>query len=248
MLLKFSFLGSEYDFDEAKYIIIPVIYGKPLSREAAIGIIRQSLNLPGYNNRYGIRYNDIPVYTFDLVIPSIDPSKAMRELHNILDYILSKNKIPIMIGGDHSITISTVGLFNRYILVDAHLDLYSEYEGSEYSHACVGRRLIEYSEEIYYYGVRVVEPEELDIAYKTLDRLEIDRFYLSVDLDVLDPIYIDTNVPSYGGKSYGELLEFIEGITGKMVLGMDFVETVDNPKSTYLTADLIANTLAILES
>lgn len=68
MLLKFSFLGSEYDFDEAKYIIIPVIYGKPLSREAAIGIIRQSLNLPGYNNRYGIRYNDIPVYTFDLVI------------------------------------------------------------------------------------------------------------------------------------------------------------------------------------
>lgn len=245
MIQKFSFLGSEYSFEEAEFIIIPVLYGECGSKESPIGIIRESLNLPSYDQFTGMSYRDIPVYTYDLVIPGSNPETALHEIRGVLEYVTTYNKIPIMIGGDHSITIATSGLFNRYVLIDAHLDLYDEYLGNPYSHACVARRLIDSGAEVYHYGTRIVEEEERDIVSKILQRIEQSNFYLSIDVDVLDPIYIDSNVPVPGGISYSELVNVIHSIHGD-VLGADVVEILNNRRSCYLGAHLVATLLASL--
>lgn len=246
MIIKFSFLGSEYSFDESKYVVLPVIYGNLKSREAAIEIIKQSLNLPGYNNKYNINYRDIPVYTFDLIILEELPEKAISELNFIIKYILDKAKIPIMIGADHSITIATRGLFNNYLIIDAHMDMYEEFAGNKYNHACVTRRLLEKTNNVFHYGVRIIEPEEELKEIKSPPE-KLEEIYLSIDMDVLDSSYVNTNIINPGGISYSELLEYIDKLKAKIV-GLDIVEVVEERKSAYLAADLLANILAKLES
>ncbi|MCS7122792.1 MAG: arginase family protein [Candidatus Micrarchaeota archaeon] len=245
MIQKFSFLGSEYSFEEAKFVIIPVLYGECGSRESPIQIIRESLNLPSYDQFTGISYRDIPVYTYDLVIPGSHPETAIREIRNVLEHVTTHGKIPVMIGGDHSITIATSGLFRRYVMIDAHLDLYEEYQGNPYNHACVARRLIEGGAEVYHYGTRIIEDEERHIESKIIDRIQLNDIYLSIDVDVLDPVYIDSNVPVPGGISYSRLVNAIHEIQGN-ILGADVVEIINNRKSCYLGAHLVATLLASL--
>lgn len=238
MIIKFSFLGSEYSFDKAKYVVIPVVDN--IDRAAAIEVIKQSLQLPGYNRRYGIEYNSIPVYTHDIVIPD-----NLEELNFVIRNVISRSKIPILVGPDHSITISTIGLFDNYLIIDAHPDMYDEYRGSKYNHACVAKRLREYTENVYHYGVRISEPVE--VGWKPYNG-KIDKLYLSIDMDVLDPKYIDTNVLVPAGMDYDELLKFIWTLENKKIVGVDVVEILPERKSAYLVADLIANILAMLES
>ncbi len=240
MIVKFSFLGSEYSFEKSKYVVIPVIDN--IDKAPAIEVIKQSLQLPGYNNKYNIDYNNIPVYTYDMVLLE---RSSMEELSFVIRNIISRSKIPIMIAPDHSVTISTIGLFQNYVILDAHPDMYDEYRGSKYDHACVAKRLREYTEHVYHYGVRVVERDE--IGWKHYDN-SINDFYLSIDMDILDPKYIDTNVLVPNGISYQQLLDFIDSLRGKNILGIDVVEILPERKSAYLVADLIANILAMLES
>jgi|GEM_PF-6856692 len=235
MWLKYSFLGSEYSFKEADFIVLPVLYGKACSFETPFYIIKESLNLPGFDSELKVNYRDIKIHTMDFFYPSIEPKKAIEEISEVIDYILSYRKIPVIIGGDHSITISTN--FKRYFIIDAHYDLYDEYEGSKYSHACVGKRLIEKGAEVYYWGVREKELEENDgNLYNNQD-----DFYLSIDMDVLD---VKTNVRSLYGKSLRELIDFIKTLKGKNVQGIDLVEGC--PESAYIGASILAKTLAIL--
>ena len=78
-----------------------------------------------------------------------------------------------MIGGDHSVTIPVLSGINKaidhefgVIHIDAHFDLCDELNGSRLSHGCTQRRAIEMenigkSENIFFIGIRSVEPDEL---------------------------------------------------------------------------------------
>jgi len=130
----------------------------------------------------------------------------------------------LFLGGDHSITYLTVKALKEVtdkelglLYFDVHPDLYYEYEGNKYSHACVLRRIIEEGfvnpENILLIGVRAPTKEHIDFITKnkimmisskelSLKGIEIinsyikaidknvDKVYLSFDLDVLDPAYV----------------------------------------------------------
>ena len=61
----------------------------------------------------------------------------------------SGDSTPVLLGGEHSVTIGAVrALKKRYpelsvLQLDAHADLRDSYQGSRFNHACVGRRIIE---------------------------------------------------------------------------------------------------------
>jgi agmatinase len=98
----------------------------------------------------------------------------------VQDYVLVRQKIaslpnmPIVLGGDHSVSIPVLqGQRKRYagqrlgiLWVDAHPDLCDEFDGSHLSHACVLRRAMESGIEphdICMVGLRSWEEQEIDL-------------------------------------------------------------------------------------
>ncbi len=88
--------------------------------------------------------------------------------------VASLPNIPILIGGDHSVTIPIFkGQRERFagkrlglLWVDAHPDLCDEFTGSKFSHACVLRRGLEFGIEprdVCLVGLRSWEDQEIDL-------------------------------------------------------------------------------------
>jgi len=82
--------------------------------------------------------------------------------------------IPILLGGDHSVTIPIFeGQRQRFagkrlglLWVDAHPDLCDEFDGSRLSHACVLRRGLEFGiepQDVCLVGLRSWEEQEIDL-------------------------------------------------------------------------------------
>jgi agmatinase len=164
------------------------------------------------------------------------------------------------IGGDHSVTIPLVRGFVRavpgdfgLVLLDAHPDLFDEYEGSRTSHACPMRRALETGrlrpEHLLILGTRSYNAVELGFMRENGIRFvparELERMgaegavalarerlaglpgvYLTIDIDVADPACAPgTGAPVAGGLSSRQLLDLTRGLLESLpVRSMDLVE------------------------
>jgi len=175
-----------------------------------------------------------------------------EELYRTVFHLVSNNKIPIVIGGDHSITttilqaigdsIGKIGL----LYFDAHPDFVSsttDYYGSVLADST---EWIDFNESLLI-GTRSAETEELENAKrsqieivtpldinekgiaKIMDKVKSKynkrRKYISIDLDCLDPAYAPgVSVPSAGGISSIDLITLIKHAVSLGIVGMDIVE------------------------
>ncbi|MCE4598983.1 MAG: agmatinase [Desulfurococcales archaeon] len=174
-----------------------------------------------------------------------------------------RDALYLFLGGDHSITYSTIKALRMHhypdgfhlLYFDAHPDLYDIYGGDIYSHACVLRRIIEDElvdpGNVTIIGVRAATPEQVEYAIDrginivTMKQLEKhfkkllsskEQVYISIDLDVLDPAYAPgVGNPEPGGLSTRQLLDFIWNIKGEIV-GFDIVEYNPLYDSSNVTA------------
>ncbi len=164
------------------------------------------------------------------------------------------------LGGDHLSTYFAFTALKKLqdlrmglIYIDAHPDLYEQYEGNRYSHACVVKRIIDETniepETIIQVGIRSPTPEQVDYAnsvgiktittkdiakngpqtaaetVKSLIPKHLDGVYLSIDLDVLDPAFAPgVGNPEPAGLTTRELIEFIHGLQGIKIHSFDVVE------------------------
>ena len=154
--------------------------------------------------------------------------------------------IPLVtLGGDHSITYPILKAFNRVygqieiLHIDAHGDLYDEFEGDKYSHACPFARIMEdgLASRLVQVGIRTLSTHQRDQADKYgVEIIEMKDFsktdppnfknpiYLSLDIDALDPAYapgVSHHEP--GGLSIREILNIIHEINVP-IIGADIVE------------------------
>ena len=159
--------------------------------------------------------------------------------------LIAGQGLPIALGGDHSITypiLRAVRPAHRFLTVlhlDAHADLYDEFEGDRYSHACPFARVMEekLADRLVQVGVRTLTPHQLDQATRFgVEQIDMRAWgagkrpklngdvYLSLDLDVLDPAFA-AGVSHWepGGLSVREVISIIQGIEGRLV-GADLVE------------------------
>jgi arginase len=197
----------------------------------------------------------------DLELPAKGEFAAIEsEVGELLD----RGQAPVCLGGDHSITYPIVRAFEKRLAdltlvhFDAHPDLYDEFQGNRYSHACPLARIMEEGlvkrlvqigirtmnthqrNQADRFGVEVVEMRELP----ALERLKLTGpVYVSFDVDVLDPAFapgISHREP--GGMSMREAVAHLQAITGDIV-GADIVEY--NPKQdvSELTAMVCAKIL-----
>jgi len=157
-----------------------------------------------------------------------------------------KSDVPLItLGGDHSITYPIIKAhFEKYgavdiLHIDAHADLYDNFEGDKHSHACPFARIMEnkLANRLVQIGIRTLskhQAEQADkfgveiIQMKDFDSTDLPKFqnpiYLSLDIDGLDPAFapgVSHHEP--GGLSTREVLNIIQSIDVP-IIGADIVE------------------------
>lgn len=248
------FAGANSSYGESAFVIFGVPFDKTSSYRAgtaqAPDSIRQaSYCFEPYMVEHDISLSDIAIHDkgdLDGYDNVIDMGKDLKQ--NVSE-IVSDDKIPIIIGGEHSISPFTVsGLEVKFdkidvIVLDAHLDYRDQYEGNKNSHATAVRRIseIDIVENLNVLGVRSIskeESEEKTVKYISSTKLntlkEFSRFdtdnplYLSIDMDVFDPAYSPgVGNPEPFGVKPGVAKDLIQDI-GRSIIAVDIVET--NPR------------------
>ena len=256
------FLNSELSIEEkdketAKFHILPVplektvSYGKGTSKGPQ-AIIKASNELERYTGKSEPCIHGI--HTHSLLNCNKPLKVIMSDIENITKDITKQKKIPVTLGGEHSITYGAVnGVYKGLdlpkkhdigiIQIDAHADLRKNYENEAHSHASVMYLLGNEKYKIAQFGVRALSKEEVenrkifnilfldarDIYYKKKFKLPLNfpqKIYISFDVDGLDPsIMPATGTPVPGGLGYYESLNLIKNlIKGRQVVGYDVVE------------------------
>lgn len=172
-------------------------------------------------------------------------SEIFLRVEAMVSEILKRNAVPIVLGGDHSITFPVVKAFAKQfptldiLHFDAHPDLYEELYGNRFSHACPFARILEeglvnrlvqvgiraatgqHREKAAEYGVQMIEMRNVQDVH---DLNFSNPLYISFDLDVLDPAFapgVSHHEP--GGLSTRQVIHIIHGVKADIV-GMDVVE------------------------
>ncbi|MFH0961638.1 MAG: agmatinase [archaeon] len=195
------------------------------------------------------------------------PEENCRRVRETVSQILDEGKIPVVLGGDHSVSIGAIGAFPKDVTVvsiDAHGDLRDSYEGSKFSHACVMKRAFDSGKRLVEFGVRAISAEEAELAEKNPGKITLHfsdeirkrgiseilkkfareisgkKVYFSIDIDGFDPaVAPGTGTPEPGGLSYQDGLEIIKTVcTSAEIVGFDINEVI--PDENNITTFLAA--------
>lgn len=255
---------DKQDYKSAKVVIFPVPYDsttcwKSGTREGPQAIIEASRHIELYDIETKKDPSTAGIFTLPLLEPSKNsPEETIARVKLVIDKILKDKKFPLMLGGEHSITLGAVQAFKEkfsdfsVLQIDAHADLREEFEGTKYSHACVMRRVRDLGIPVTQVGIRSIsEGEEVkDIFFAP--ELPVDKIistlkesvYLTVDLDGLDPsIMPSTGTPVPGGLNWFELLSLVKQLAQRRkIIGADVVELCPLPTlhaPNFLAAKLV---------
>ena len=196
----------------------------------------------------------------EIGIKTIKPFAIKKKIRNALDQlsainkeILSKNKFPMVFGGEHSITPGSITPFvNKYNQItllhfDAHADLRESYQGEKFSHASAIKRCLDFKNvNVVSFGIRNLSRPEMDFYNNNKDRIEIfwgkdkknwdlsqldklfqDRtVYITFDVDGFDAsIMPATGTPEPGGLLWEDVLPIIKKVCKiSNVVGADINE------------------------
>lgn len=261
---QLSFCGIEEggSTKEPRFSILPVPFDITTTYMGGTdkgpkAIIDASLNLELYDEELRMEPVSAGIETLPFLEPASTSGGAKASVDRVEEAtasIIDKGRIPVIIGGEHSVSVGAVrALRSAYpglsvLQLDAHADMRDSYEGERYSHASAARRISEFCP-LVGAGIRSLSSEEADYltsgetpnpittvlaaeilngdfsADKLLSGLS-DEVYITIDLDVLDPaIMPSTGTPEPGGLSWYDLIGIIREVAGKRkVVGFDVVE------------------------
>lgn len=259
--MRLIFGERDTPYQEARVVVLPVPYDLSLSflpgaRRGPEAILLASRELEPFLLELSVAPEEVGIYAAEPV-PFV--AGSAEESHRLireaaLGHLLA-GKFVVALGGDHSITHPLV-LAHREALgafsllhIDAHADLYPEWQGSVYSHATPFHRLIQEGFSLVQVGLRAMDQDSLLLARERAvalfpahrihrEGLPLEailqalgeRVYISLDFDALDPAFMPSvGTPLPGGLSYRQVVDLLEAVfREKEVVGMDFVELSPN--------------------
>ena len=233
-----TFLCCDVPFEEADTVLFGAPFDsttsyRPGTRFGSRAARSESYGLESYSPYQDRDLLDSSVFdSGDIELPFGDCEKALSMIEERAAAILSADKRPFMIGGEHLVTLGAVrAVAERYpdlhiIHFDAHADLRDDYLGQKLSHACVLRRCHDMLGDgrIFQFGIRSGDREEFawgkdhvstnkfnfEGLAACVEALKGKPVYLTVDLDVLDPsVFPGTGTPEPGGVSFDALREAV---------------------------------------
>ncbi len=250
-----TFIGCDCEYEDAKIVLFGAPFDsttsfRPGARFGSSAIRHESFGLETYSPYQDKDLTDYETFdSGDLELCFGSAESALTDIENRTARILEDGKFPLMIGGEHLVTLGAVKAVQKHypelhiIHFDAHADLRDDYLGAALSHACVIRRCYELLGDgrIHQFCIRSGEREEFQFAKEHTDMHPF-RFggldelvgtlktsgkpvYLTIDLDCLDPaVFPGTGTPEAGGVSFMELLEAILKVCETNVVGADINE------------------------
>lgn len=263
------------DFEKARAVIISAPYEGTVTyrkgtKNGPAAILEASSNMELFDDELNVETHKIGIHTLPpLNIADLPVDNMIDEVYKTEKDVLKAGKIPVLIGGEHSVTIGAVKAAKEaapdisVLQLDAHYDLRDEYGGSKNNHACVARRIQEIAP-LVQLGARSISKEEKDFlsgqnniaktvsAYDILTDLLWDRkildaltekVYITIDLDVLDPAIMPAvGTPEPGGLSWYLLLDMLKMVAQqKDIVGFDVVELT--PIEGNISSDFLASKL-----
>lgn len=233
-----TFLCCDVPFEEADTVLFGAPFDsttsyRPGTRFGSRAARSESYGLESYSPYQDRDLLDSSVFdSGDIELPFGDCEKALSMIEERAAAILSADKRPFMIGGEHLVTLGAVrAAAERYpdlhiIHFDAHADLRDDYLGQKLSHACVLRRCHDILGDgrIFQFGIRSGDRAEFawgkdhvstnqfnfEGLAACVEALKGKPVYLTVDLDVLDPsVFPGTGTPEPGGVSFDALREAV---------------------------------------
>jgi agmatinase len=242
-------------FENSKAVILPVSYEKTTTfnqgtKKGPDSIIENSAGIMWYDDEIGQNICDVGICTLRKLRLEDRPEVMMDSIYRAVKGLIENNKFPVVVGGEHSITQGCVKAAAEetdlsVLQIDAHTDLADEWDGTRFSHACVGRRCFEITKKIVPVGIRSLEKEEAEFAEKNNIRIFYAReiadnddwfddaisdlsknVYITLDLDGLDPSFMPSvGNPEPGGLQYYQTLRFLRKVfEERNVVGLDVVE------------------------
>ena len=202
----------------------------------------------------------------------LDLGNAGREqLPGIIFDIISRGKMPIIIGGDHSITTIALRQIGKMLgkislfYFDAHPDFVSSTNNYYGSIMTDSAEFINFKKSMLI-GTRAAEAEEIDNAMKVgleiitpmdlaelglsklarrLDNKIRHKKYISIDLDCVDPAFAPgVSVPCPGGISSTNLIYLVKRAVQSGIIAMDIVELCPDFDLNNITACLAAKIIS----
>lgn len=257
-----NFLGLEEEyssFKKSKAAILQIPYDKTTTyvhgtKNGPAAIIDSSQYLERFDEELNQETFKIGLHTMEpLVVEGLEPEALLEKVGIATAEILKANKFPVILGGEHSVSIGAVkALKDVYpdlsvLQLDAHYDMRDVYFGSKLNHGCVARRISEICP-IVQVGMRSFSKEEKDFlaaqtngkikSINVYDILETpmwkdkttaglsEHVYITLDLDVFDPSMVPaTGTPEPGGLGWYEVIDLLKEVAkDKKIVGFDIVE------------------------
>ena len=274
------FSGFQKPFEEAEYVVLGVPFDATSTfrvgaRFAPLAIREALLGIEGYSFRSGVDARDLKVHDMGDLHISGEVKETLKRLELVTKELLEAKKLPIFIGGEHTITLGamrSVGTNAVVVSFDAHLDLRNEFMGLTMSHATWMRRLREQvrPEKILEVGTRAVDKDELDYAKKfnipffTVNQIMEDgvekttekirevlagheRVYLTIDMDILDPAFAPAvQNPEPEGLDMHTFLDLLCGVCDRRVVAFDLVEVAPHYDMGVTAAQAVKTMFEVL--
>jgi agmatinase len=237
-----------------------ILFGAPLdktasyrggSRFAPTAIREASQYMESYSVRTGLDWEDLKLVDVGDVVDVGEVEPALENIKRVVEEIKALGKVPVMLGGEHTITLGALRALTpeAVVVFDAHLDLRDTLFEERLCHATYLRRAYEEQGfKIIIVAARALSGEEIDYAEEkgatVITAQDVERFgvepvlemirdslegtesiYLSVDMDAVDPAEAPAvGNPSPEGIGITQLLDLITGVVDKRLIGFDLNE------------------------
>ncbi len=249
-----TFLGCECEYEDGKIVLFGAPFDsttsyRPGTRFASRTMRAESYGLETFSPYLDLDLEDAHVFDGgDLELPFGSVEDALKQIEEFAQIVLDDGKIPLMIGGEHLVTLGAVRAAAKnypdlhVIHFDAHADLREDYLGAKLSHATVLHRVwdIVGDSKIFQFGIRSGDRSEFEWGKQhvqtqrfnfngledVVQKLQGKPVYFTVDLDVLDAaVFPGTGTPEAGGVSFDELRRAMKLVADSCnVVACDIVE------------------------
>jgi agmatinase len=254
---KIIFADANSDYEKAQYVICGVPFDGTSSyrlgsRLAPDEMRAASYNFETYSSFFDFDLADVDIYDAGNLEVADTIDDTLLGISKYADKFVNDDKIPIILGGEHSLSYPFVKACKKkhpglgFVVLDAHMDMREEYRDEKNSHACISRHVIEELTQKYVsIGIRSGAREEYDyvrenkikmftaedVHSKGIEKV-ISEFrdyikgpvYLSIDMDAIDPAY----APALGTpEPYGITPRDVRAVISCLaphIVGFDLVE------------------------
>ncbi len=263
--IETNYISANASFEESNGVILGCPYDgsasfRPGARFGPSAIRRASWGIETFSPYLQRDLTQCSIHDMgDLELPLGEKKISLGLIRKAFAHILSKKKFPILLGGDHLITLPIVEeLFRRQpnlhiVQIDAHADLREDYLGEALSHSTVMRKVVDHLGEgrLFQIGIRSGTEEEFKLAERMKSIVFLDSsslssmikhlrnkpVYITLDLDVIDPSLLPgVGTPEPGGFTFQEIISLLKKLQALHVIGFDMVELTPDYDPTQVSS------------